>query len=135
GGIGGSADGVRQLARGDRGAAGRLRVPAERRRVLEGPDRRLLRDQVGRGDALGNHAEPGRVRHVLQRLIQPISATRNGRPEQSGRLFSGLLDPAPKRDGAWGPPPRKLQPRSQPPIQRSCFWLWACSVRLPPFSR
>ena len=33
----------------------------------EGPDRSLYRAQVGRSRALGNDAEPGRVRHVLQR--------------------------------------------------------------------
>ena len=43
----------------------RPRLPDQGRRVQRRPDRRLHRAQVGRSDALGNHAEPGRVRHVL----------------------------------------------------------------------
>ena len=39
-----------------------------RRRVQRRPDRLLHRTEVGRGDALGNDAEPGRIRHVLFEL-------------------------------------------------------------------
>ena len=52
-------------ARGAGRARQRPRLPDQGRRVQRRPDRRLYRPQVGRGDALGDHAEPGRVRHVL----------------------------------------------------------------------
>ena len=45
------------------------RLPDQGRRVQRRPDRRLHGIEVGRGDALGNHAEPGRIRHVLFKLI------------------------------------------------------------------
>ena len=57
------------LARGARQPGGRPRLPAQGRRVLQGPDRSLYRDQAGRCGALGDDAEPGRVRHVLFGLI------------------------------------------------------------------
>ena len=52
----------------------RSRLPAQGRRVLEGPDRSVYRDQVRRGRPLGDDAEPGRIRHVLQRLIWALPA-------------------------------------------------------------
>ena len=48
----------------------RPRLPQEGRRLLRRSDRCLSGAQVGRGDPLRAHAAPGRVRHVLQRLIE-----------------------------------------------------------------
>ena len=59
----------------------RPRLPDPRRRLQRRPDRQLHRAQVGRSDALGNDAEPGRVRHVLFEL----------RPGRSGATCPEIL--------------------------------------------
>ena len=59
------ADRLRLAARSPDLARQRPRLPDQGRRLLRRPDRRLHGTEVGRGHALGNHAQPGRVRHVL----------------------------------------------------------------------
>ena len=54
----------------------RSRLPAQGRRVHRGPDRCLYRTEVARSGPLGNDAQPGRVRHVLQRLSTSGAARR-----------------------------------------------------------
>ncbi len=67
-------------------APGGSRVPAQGRCVHDGPDRILPRTEVGRRQPLGDHAQPGRVRYVLQLLITHQAVNNERRPERSGRL-------------------------------------------------
>ena len=66
---------------------GRSRLPAQGRRVHQGPDRGLHGAQVGRGLRLRAHPSPRRIRHVLQLLIDVPSVRKKRRGAGSAPLF------------------------------------------------
>ena len=74
-------------------ARGRSRLPAQGRRVHQGPDRRLYRDQVGRRRALGNDA---RARSNSTCTTAPDlggsrAATRGVRSDPGALFFAGAI--------------------------------------------
>ena len=100
----------------------RPRVPAARRRLHQGPDRRLHRAEVARGLHDGAHAASGRIPDVLLAL----SALARGANEAAPRLGTGATSQArvralPRPRARRGGSAAGAEPRSAaPPRARRC---------------